>query len=286
MQNHITSEELYGTAGENIYSTGKTIPHPKIYAPVTNVVGQDIYGTSVTATMQDIYSTAPPGMDIYGTAQQIINGNALQSGDINGIRKSNTILPIIPRPSVLPPVVPLEATLSSVFIRLSSTRLNDPDFNLYPKSRSNTTQNLSSIASNATSSPIPHMGTGIQSTRSANSTAVIPQPSKFTPIMSTLAPVIKVDTASSRVSTQPSINSNPISNLHKPNGIESFGTPSTRHHSTMQRNFIDLTSSHNPQETRHIAASSKLIPEISHQPSIPIPSISKKRKSIVPTVDS
>ncbi len=250
MQKHITAEDLYGTAGGDIYSTGTTLPRPRIFEPAINSVTQDIYGTSVATTMQDIYSSAPTQMNIYGTtAQLVMNGNTLQSGgDINGIQKSDAIPPlIVSRPSVLPAAIPPEASLASGFINLSSTRQNDQESSsvIDPSSCSNTAENPSSVACNP-SFPVPH--TGNQSTRSTTSTFVIPQPSKFSPVfsMQNKAPGIKVETTSSR---------------------NNVGT-------TMQGNFTGLTSSHNPQTTPYIPPSPiNISAPVPHQPSIPIPSI-------------
>ena len=270
VQKDITAEELYGTVAGAI-PTGTTLTRNEIFAPVTNVgVSQDIYGTSVALSGQNtcIYGSISPGIDIYGTAKQSGNESAHATGsDINSIRKSKTILPsIVPRPSMLPPVIPLETTLSSVFINMSSTKLNDPD--------TSSIINHSPIPSNP-ASPMLHMDTGNQSNRSTTQTFMIPQPSNVTPNIANpnTAPLIKVDNAFSE-----SVREDFTNTVREDFacGTDSFGASGYFNHSDIPRNFYDLQTSRVP---------SQRIPEpVPHQPSIPIPS--KERKSTVPTVDS
>ena len=226
-------EDLYGTAGEYIYSSGKMLPSHGIYAPVTTTVSEDIYGNAVAAAMQDIYSSSQTEINIYGTTQLDMNRKPLSS--------RTNLPPIVPRPSVLPPIIPLESTPSS-------------------------------IASNITSPAIIQQGTGTESTQSATSNFAILKPSKFSPITSTpnAGVGINVDTTSSGTI--------PISHMPEPSGIQCFATPSINHHPpppNMQSN--NVTSSHNPQTISNLSASPELISApIVHQPSIPVPSFSKK----------
>lgn len=273
VQRDITAEELYGTVAGTT-PTGATLTRNEIFAPVTNVgVSQDIYGTSVAVSGQNtcIYGTASPGIDIYGSAKQSGNesGHVTRS-DINDIRKSNTILPpIVPRPSMLPPIIPLETTLSSAFINTSSTKLNHLDSSsiVNRSFRSNTALNHSTIPSNPTS-PMLHMGTGNQSSRSTTQTFMIPQPSNIIPNIANTntAPVIKVDNAFSGSVGEDFTNT-----------VSDDFARGAHNHSDILRNFHDSQTSDVP--------SPKRIPEpIPHQPSVPIPST--KRKSTVPTVHS
>ena len=225
------SEDLYGIAGADIYSTGTTLPSHGIYAPVTTTVSEDIYGISVAAAMQDIYSSPQTEMNIYGTTQPDMNRNSLPL--------RTNLPPIVPRPSVLPPIVPLESTPSS-------------------------------IASNITSSTVIQQGTGNQITQSTASILAIPKPSKLSPIVSTpnAGVAINVHTTSSGTV--------PISHTPKPSGMQSFAKPSINHHPNMQSSSVTL--SHDPKTINNISASSKLIPApIVHQPSVPVPSFSKKK---------
>ena len=266
MRKHITAEELYGTtACEDIYSTGITPPRSGIYAPVPNVLSQDVYGASVSPISRNIYGTTSRQTDIYGIVPQEMN---------DGIRKSNTILPpIVVQTSVLPPPIPLEATLSSVFINLSSTKLDNTDSgNL--SSRSNTILNSSQALSNSAFLPASQMDTSKQVARSTTSTITIPQPSKFTQI-------------SSNTQTPPAIRVNKISSRNNASGSTISDTASA-----MKTHIVESDSSPIPYratsptdlQKSHMTACPKLIAEpVPHQPSIPVASMKKKS---VPTVRS
>ncbi|XP_028401484.1 phosphatidylinositol phosphatase PTPRQ-like [Dendronephthya gigantea] len=262
VRKHITAEELYGTtACEDIYSKGITPTPPGIYAPIPNVLSHDIYGTSVATSS---FSSAPRQTDIYGIAP---------AGMIAGIQKSNTILPpIVAQPSVLPPPIPLEATLSSVFIDLSSTKLDSPDSgNL--SSRSNTILNSSRALSNATFLSASQMGTSNQVARGTTSTTTIPQPSQFSQVFShaPTPPAIRVDKMASSTNASASAISDAVT-ATKTDVVESNSSP-----------IAHRTASLNDRQRSHItAACPKLIAQpVPHQPSIPVPSMKKKSVSTV-----
>ena len=184
-QQEVTGEELYGT--QDIYASGTTL------------LNQDIYGTFPPLPNQNIYGIEPSGTDIYGAAY--INENTLSpGGDIHARKSKNIIPPIISGPSTLSPIIPLETTLSSTFIKLSSTKLNDPNSNTNAKasSRPNTSKNSSPIHSS-------RKGKRDKNTRfkSPNSAFIIPQSSKLTPVIKQpkIKPVVKPDTAVPRTST-------------------------------------------------------------------------------------
>ena len=182
-----------GTDGGDIYSSGTKILLPEeIYSTVTNVVTPDIYGTSSTPLEEDIYGNAPPKVEIYGTEEPRGPG-----GDIDAVQKSNTIIPpIVQTPSsMLLPVIPIEATLSSVFIKLSSTTLNDP---------ANTRKNPSPTPSSPRSSPVPPKSKSPKGKgKKNNKSPKLFQSSKFIPTMrkQKIQPVVQMNTAASKSNT-------------------------------------------------------------------------------------
>ena len=260
MQKDIKVEDLYGT-GAGVIPSGNMLTRQEIFAPVTNVaVSQDIYGTSVDASAGNtcIYGTTSAGIDIYGTAKQSGNKNVhLTGSDINGIRKSNTILPsVVPRPSMVSPVI--GTTLSSAFVDLPSTKLNNPDSNsiVGPSFRSNTALNHSSIPSNSTSPALP-IDTGFQSNPSTNTSFMIPQPSIVTSHVANTntAPTIKVDNAFSGSAGESS--NKTVSRDFAWNQTDEAGSFSA--------------PSHNHQETPCMPSPKRIPTPVPHQPSIPIP---------------
>lgn len=175
----VTGEEVYGT--QDIYASGTTL------------LSQDIYGILPPLPNQNIYSIAPSGIDTYDTAA--ISENTLSPGGDIHIRKSKNIIPpIISGPSVLSPIIPLETTLSSTFIKLSSTKLNDPDSNANAKasSRPNIPKNPSPIHSSAKGKRDKNRRSG-----SPKSAFVIPQSSKLTSAIKQpkIKPVLKANKA-------------------------------------------------------------------------------------------
>jgi hypothetical protein len=191
---------------------------------------------------QDIYSNPQTEMNIYGTARPDFNRNSLQL--------RTNLPPVVPRPSVLPPIIPLDATPLS-------------------------------IASNTTAFGIQQQVAGNQIAQNTTSNFVIPQPSQFSPITSTLnaGAATKIDTTSS--------GNNPVSSIPKPTGTPPFTVPSINHHPNMETDLTGVTLSDDQQATNNIPAFRELIPApIAHQPSIPVPKFSKKRKSTtVPTAE-